>query len=256
MNKPSIWSYVSAPAPRYMLRVAVLENLFSKYIKGENQSFLEIGPGRGDLCHYLIDHPSIGYGSAIDISDKSIQLVKERIDFKKNFHPERIDLTSYRPKNRFDYICSFEVLEHVEDDQGFLNTIALHLNQNGLLFLSVPAYMRKWQKQDEYAGHIRRYEKNELIAKISNAKLDVLELIDYGFPLLNFIKPLKQIYYKKIPDVSKEELTKRSGVQRELFSHKLVLPYLIAYYPFVIIQYLFRNFSLGDGIIVVARKTS
>jgi SAM-dependent methyltransferase len=51
----------------------------------------------------------------------------------------------------------FDVLEHVEDDQGFLREKHRSLTLNGRIYLTVPAGRWLWSDADVQAGHFRRY---------------------------------------------------------------------------------------------------
>jgi len=47
----------------------------------------------------------------------------------------------------------FDILEHVEDNIGFLTTIKTLLIPNGRLYITVPAYNFLRSVEDDYAGH-------------------------------------------------------------------------------------------------------
>lgn len=51
----------------------------------------------------------------------------------------------------------FDVVEHVEDDPGFVRHLRSLLVPGGYLFVTVPAYQWLWSVNDEHAGHFRRY---------------------------------------------------------------------------------------------------
>ena len=51
----------------------------------------------------------------------------------------------------------FDVLEHIEDDAGFLRDLHRVLCPGGLLCLTVPAWSWLWSPSDDQAGHFRRY---------------------------------------------------------------------------------------------------
>jgi len=55
----------------------------------------------------------------------------------------------------------FDILEHIEDDIGFLTTIKTLLVPNGKLYITVPAYNFLRSVEDNYAGHYRRYTLKE-----------------------------------------------------------------------------------------------
>ena len=51
----------------------------------------------------------------------------------------------------------FDVIEHIEDDLGFLRSMHGLLQQGGRLYATVPAYRSLWSTNDVRAGHFRRY---------------------------------------------------------------------------------------------------
>ncbi len=254
MNKKRVWDYVSAPAPRYMLRLAVLEELFRKEISHEIKTFLEIGPGFGDISNYLMEQFVFKSGAAVDFSDGVIELLSERMKHFENFKVYQTDITKQPLSDSIDSILMFEVLEHIDDDVDFLKSLYNMLSEGGLLFLSVPAYMKKWQNQDEYAGHVRRYEKDELITKLESTGFSINQFLCYGFPLIDLIRPLKQIYYKPKYHQNKQELTADSGIKNRLHVGRSTLINYLLLYPFIQMQRLFLRTRFGDGFIVVCKK--
>ena len=67
----------------------------------------------------------------------------------------------------------FDVLEHIQPDVEFLQTIHQYLQPSGLLYLTVPAYEFLWSKDDVYAGHFRRYTTQSLTARLKAAGFTV-----------------------------------------------------------------------------------
>lgn len=51
----------------------------------------------------------------------------------------------------------FDVVEHIEDDRGFLERLRKLLEPGGLLYVTVPALSWLWSSEDSRAGHYRRY---------------------------------------------------------------------------------------------------
>lgn len=68
----------------------------------------------------------------------------------------------------------FDVVEHVEFDEAFLGHIASLMCDDGLLYLTVPAYQALWSANDVSAGHFRRYSRNEISALVENAGLNIV----------------------------------------------------------------------------------
>ena len=83
----------------------------------------------------------------------------------------------------FDGAVLGEVLEHVEDDRGALGEVARVLRPAGVLAVSVPADPRRFGPSDEWAGHVRRYEREELQEAVRSAGFEILRCAAWGFPV-------------------------------------------------------------------------
>src|SRR5262249_9057538 len=68
-----------------------------------------------------------------------------------------------------DTIVCCNVLEHIEDDRATLTDMHDLLEPGGRLVLLVPALARLYGTLDEHLHHFRRYEKDELLQKLSEA---------------------------------------------------------------------------------------
>lgn len=64
--------------------------------------------------------------------------------------------------NMFDLVCAFDVIEHVEDDQLAVSEMKRVAKNNGLLFVTVPAFMSLWSHHDVINHHFRRYKLAEV----------------------------------------------------------------------------------------------
>lgn len=252
----SIFSCVMAPAPRYLLRIVILRRLFKRYVTGTHKSFLEIGPGLGDVSAYLASHPAIASGLVIDRSEKSAAIVGTRLASNPAVKTACADILDIG-EGTYDYVCSFEVLEHIEEDVAFMRDVHQRVAAGGYWFISVPAYMKKWQAQDVFSGHVRRYEAEEMRQKLTAAGFAVVRLIDYGFPLTSLMRPFRDRFYKQgDEDRSALEKTLDSGTEKRALGSRSTMPMLFCLLPFVILQDLFAWLRMGDGFIVVARKSA
>ncbi|MCO4053322.1 MAG: class I SAM-dependent methyltransferase [Bosea sp.] len=61
------------------------------------------------------------------------------------------------PSQAFSGVGMFDVLEHIEDEAGALAEVQRLLRPGGRLFLTVPAYQALFSREDQDAGHFRRY---------------------------------------------------------------------------------------------------
>ncbi len=88
----------------------------------------------------------------------------------------------------------FDVLEHIEADEAFLQSIRDLLVPGGRVYLTVPAYRALWSADDDYAGHYRRYTLGSLRRALERAGLRV-DFASYIF----FMLPLPIFLMRAIP---------------------------------------------------------
>ena len=73
-----------------------------------------------------------------------------------------ITRTATKPNEIADVILLLDVLEHVEDDRGFLTSLVRENTRPGsLVLISVPAWSRLFSAHDVYLKHHRRYAPDE-----------------------------------------------------------------------------------------------
>lgn len=91
-------------------------------------------------------------------------------------------------------IGMFDVVEHLEDDVGFLKQAHGALRKGGRLYLTVPAYQSLWSAEDVHAQHYRRYTKRSMRRTLDAAGFEV-EHASYMFAFL----PLPVLLFRSIP---------------------------------------------------------
>jgi SAM-dependent methyltransferase len=74
----------------------------------------------------------------------------------------------------------FDVLEHIEEEIGFLRKILVVLKPGGFLFLTVPAYQSLFSTDDSAAGHFRRHTVSSLVRVLAKSGFQV-EFATYMF---------------------------------------------------------------------------
>jgi len=178
------------PAPRYVLRRDRVLKLLEPLSRGR---LLEIGCGAGAL---LYDLSSMGFSvEAVEISSRArdvatyINQNNSHVIIHRHFHHDW--------NESFDYILVLEVLEHIEDDIGALREWCGCLKSGGYMLVSVPAHPKRWNATDQWAGHLRRYERAELESILEQAGFHVLHTECYGFPLANLIEPFRALYHAR-----------------------------------------------------------
>ena len=78
---------------------------------------------------------------------------------------------------------AFDVVEHIEDEHGFLCSVNNLLKPGGRFFCTVPAMGMLWSDEDEHAGHFKRYNRTTLARALKAAGFE-LEFVSYFFTWL------------------------------------------------------------------------
>jgi SAM-dependent methyltransferase len=84
---------------------------------------------------------------------------------------------------RFDLVCAFEVLEHIEDDAAAVKEWLTRVRPGGWLLLSVPADQHRYNAFDKLVGHFRRYDPAMMEELLTSCGLTDVSVRRYGYPL-------------------------------------------------------------------------
>ena len=87
-------------------------------------------------------------------------------------HPVAQDLENLQDAS-VDCLYSLNVLEHIDNDEAVLRAWARKLKPGGQVFVYVPAFQMLYTSMDRKVGHVRRYTRGELRAKLERAGLRV-----------------------------------------------------------------------------------
>lgn len=169
-----------------------------------------------------------------------------------------VDQINELPQAASDYLFAFEVLEHIEDDLPVLRDWAECLKSGGHLLVSVPAHQRKYGKSDALAGHVRRYEKDQLRVLLESAGFIDVRIVNYGYPVTELTRSFSNFLVRNergYDHLNAEQRSIRSAQAKprvidrwlKVFSGRLVV-------PFCIVQRWFYNADWGDGYVATAIK--
>jgi SAM-dependent methyltransferase len=90
-------------------------------------------------------------------------------------------------RSRFDLIFLLDVLEHIDDEVGFLTAILHHLAPVGYLIVNVPAGQCVYSAYDRAAGHKRRYSFRSFRSVVQRSGLSIVNWTYWGLPLLPLV---------------------------------------------------------------------
>lgn len=179
---------------------------------------LEVGCGRGGFAVRLADHYS--YYLGVEPDETSATVARRRLERFGVVGEVRLgDISVVADSDRFDFVCAFEVIEHVENDFGFVRECVQRLRPGGVLMLTTPAGAARFSASDDLVGHFRRYDPADLSVLLARAGLELLELRRYGAPLGNALEraweALAIAKRKDAQALSVAERTARSGRLRQ-----------------------------------------
>jgi SAM-dependent methyltransferase len=172
-------------------------------------SVLDVGCGEGsNLAHMSSLRPGARL-AGVDVSSAAIE--RARATFPRAEYQVGT-ASELRGSPRYDLVTCLDVLEHVEDDLGLLRDLK-SLSARWVLCMTVQGVMRKGERE---IGHVRNYQRGELVEKMSAAGMTPVEVIEWGFP---FYSPLFRSF---VASTGSEGLSYGSfGLARRLLCHAL-----------------------------------
>jgi SAM-dependent methyltransferase len=238
------------PTPSYLLKRRVILDYLDRI---RAKDFLEVGCGCGDLLHAL---ERKGYGgTGIDISNDALEVAVRKLS------SGRICVSCCSPDDltkRYDVVIASEVMEHHQDDSAFLLQLRERIRDGGWLLLTVPAHMKDWGANDDFCGHVRRYERDELKNKLSAAGFCEIEIYSYGVPVYNIMKPFyDRAIGSELNLADQMEKTAGSSAMRLMPQGGSLFRIMfndLTMYPFYLLQRLFYTTDLGKGLFAAAQK--
>jgi len=163
----------------YRARRKVLAALIARTTQLPRRArILEIGCGTG---HNLAMLGTFGRVDALELDEEARGLAEKRLG-RKVLQAPLPELAGV-PDRAYHLIGAFDVIEHIDDDQAAVTSIAAKLKGGGKLIVTVPAHSWMWSAHDVVSHHKRRYSKNSLRRLLEGSPLHV-EAIGYFNSLL------------------------------------------------------------------------
>lgn len=133
----------------------------------ESLKILEVGAGYGKNIEVL---SKFGVVDAIEVEPIAIEILKTN----ELIHRLYSDKVPFSLDHTYDVISAMDFLEHVQNDKQVFHWMVEHLNPDGILFLTVPAYQFLFSYHDVAACHYRRYSLKK-IKELNSGQLSVLK---------------------------------------------------------------------------------
>ena len=151
-----------------------------RYFSGA-RSFLEVGCGTGFVLQGLREaFPQLQLTGA-ELFEEGLAVARRRVPDATLL---QADARALAFDAEFDVVGSFDVLEHIEEDELALAAIVRAARPGGGVVLTVPQHPRLWSAADEFGKHVRRYRRRDLVAKAEWAGLRVERVTSFVSLLL------------------------------------------------------------------------
>jgi len=200
-------------------------------------------------------------GQALDASPQAVEFTAKRLESRgvTDVVVRQADLfDTDMAEKETDVVLFLGVLEHLEDDIAALERLRDLVRDDGFLVLSVPAHAKLWDALDDWAGHLRRYERDELEDKLRRTGWEPIVLYNYGFPLINLTRKLRAVHFSRLNrragSTTQVEATLRSGTSPD--GYVSGFGWLWSAYGLMakLVQRPFLRTDLGEAYIVLAEK--
>jgi 2-polyprenyl-3-methyl-5-hydroxy-6-metoxy-1,4-benzoquinol methylase len=170
-------------------RNACIVELVKKFPPRGNGPIFDVGGGNGFVAKGLMD---AGWNIVlVEPGPSGVSNAKAR--GLQNIVCATTQVAGFKPGS-MPAIGVFDVVEHIEDDVGFVRHLHKLLEPDGMLYLTVPAYNFLWSEADVSAGHFRRYSLGSLDRALNEAGFTIT-FGTYFFRVL----PLGVFLYRSLP---------------------------------------------------------
>jgi len=170
-ERPISYSFESLPS---LMRETYV--LFEKYAEGKN--ILDVGCGEGYVTAYL--SKAAKHATGIDVDGKVIKMAKKRFLNIKNlsFYKMSGDNLDFLPHS-FDVVVSAQSIEHIKNDNKFLENVKRVLKSNGVFICVTPNKLsivpdgEKLYDKPFYPFHHREYTPEQFFDLLNRYFKDV-----------------------------------------------------------------------------------
>jgi 2-polyprenyl-3-methyl-5-hydroxy-6-metoxy-1,4-benzoquinol methylase len=131
-------------------------------------AILDVGCGNGLLFECLTE-----FGKNIEGVEPHEGLVPPQTPHRHDIYRQPFD-KNFRPDKVYSLILMLDVLEHLRDPATSLRHGMDLLEPEGLIVITVPAFMELWTDHDDLNHHLVRYKKNSLRKIVNQAGLYIL----------------------------------------------------------------------------------
>jgi len=183
------WFDIATPGHFWIRRrFEVMKRLADSIVRAARY-VAEIGCGNGLLQKDVEDHYGVPV-AGFELNELALQKNVSRLSPLYCY-----DIHQREPQFRahFDLLFLFDVLEHIENESAFLQSVKFHLSDSGTLLVNVPALEFFRSDYDRAAGHVRRYSARQLHEALERNGFKIKGSTYWGLPLVPLLLARKAI---------------------------------------------------------------
>ena len=169
-------------------RFEVLTKLADGVVR-DSTRVAEIGCGNGLLQREIEDF----YGKSVAGFELNELALQKNVSRQSQLYCYDIHQRDHDLRATFDLVFLFDVLEHIEDESAFLQSVKFHMARSGTLLMNVPAHQWLYSDYDRAAGHVRRYSVKQLVSVVEKNGFRMRACTYWGLPLLPLLLIRKAI---------------------------------------------------------------
>lgn len=212
---------------------------------------VEVGCGQGGFGARLSRRYRY---TGVEPDRQSFEVARHRVAAQGGevLHGDRSVLSA---DHRYDLLVSFEVIEHIDDDEQELAAWTDLLRPGGRMVLSTPAWQHRYGAADELVGHCRRYDPDVMRAKLLAAGFVDIDVRHFGTPLGYVLEIARNVIAgRRLGGAASESADERSSASGRLLQPSRSLTAVAAQlgtWPFRKMQRWFPR--VGPGLVATAR---
>lgn len=153
----------------FRARLHILEQFAKRHLTqtGVTPAILNVGVATGATSLML---QQFGKVTSVEFDHDCCVFLREAV----NLEVTQASLTALPFADAsFDWVCAYDVIEHIEEDAAALREIWRVLKPGGKFHLTVPAFQALWSSHDDINHHFRRYKARQLRERLTAAGLQI-----------------------------------------------------------------------------------
>ncbi len=163
-------------APNYY---RAIHGWFAPHLGGR---VVEVGAGVGTFSKLLAADPALSELTLLEPAANNYPALEKRFAGSSRIHTRASYLEEAAHELRADSIVLVNVLEHIEDDAGFMAAAHRVLEPGGRLLILVPALPAIFGSLDRAFDHYRRYTRQSLASLLVTGGFEPAKIRYVNFP--------------------------------------------------------------------------